>query len=107
MGFGCVIRDHSTKVLRVICGPLGICDSIKAKAMDLLLGLRELKKIGVIDCMVEDDSATIISWGLGKGDGSWCLASIIYEIRELISLLNCSITHVDRSQNELADKLAN
>lgn len=32
---------------------------------------------------------------------------MIYEIRELISSLSISLSHVDRSQNKLVDKLAN
>lgn len=71
--------------------PLGVCDSIKAEPMARLLGFGELKKLGVPNVFVEGDSQTIISWGMGKGNVSWCLAPIIYEIRELVSLLNCSL----------------
>lgn len=74
--------------------------------MGLLLGLRELKKIGVSNCFVDGDSAILKSWGMGRGDGSWCMAPIIYEIQELVSLMQCFLAYIERRQNELADKLA-
>lgn len=80
VGFGCVLRDHSDKVVRVISGPLGMCDSTTAEAMGLLFGLRELKQLGIKDCVVEGNSMTVIRWEYGKGDGSWCLAQIVNEI---------------------------
>lgn len=33
---------------------------------------------------MEGDSKTTIGWGLGMDEGSWQLASLIYEIRELV-----------------------
>lgn len=41
-GFGCVLHNHSSKVIRAICGPLEVCYSTKAEAMGLLFDLREL-----------------------------------------------------------------
>lgn len=71
------------------------------------MGLRKLKHLGLKDCEVEGDLAVIVSWGKGESVGSWCLASTIYKIRELMSLLVVSLSHVDGSQNELADKQIN
>lgn len=71
--FGCVVRDCTSSVIHVISGPLGICESTKAEAVGLFMGLRELKRMGVQDCMVEGDLAVVIGWSLGKGDGSWQL----------------------------------
>lgn len=48
-------------MIRASCGPLGICDFEKVKAMTLLFGLRELKKLGASECLVECDSGTVIS----------------------------------------------
>lgn len=78
VGFGCMIQDHYSKVIRVICGPLGICDSVKAEAMALLLGLTDLKKIKVLDCVI--DLTTIISWVQGRvmARGVWPLSSMRY-----------------------------
>lgn len=102
-GFGCIIRNNLADIIRAYCGPLGNCDSIKAEALALLLGLRELRRLGLAQCIVEGDSQTVISWGSGRGDISWHLAPIFYEIRELVLSLNCSLKHVDRCQNGLAD----
>lgn len=53
VGFGCVLRDHSSKVIRAIFGPLGVCDSSSVEAMSLLMGLRELNRLAVHGCLVE------------------------------------------------------
>lgn len=106
-GFGCIIQNNSSYIIRSYCGPLGNCDSIKAKAMALLLGLRELRRLGMVQCIVEGDSQTVISWGSGRGDISWRLAPIFYEIQKLVLSMKYSLKHVDRGQNGLADQLAN
>lgn len=105
--FGCVIRDHDHNMIRVICGPLGACNATQAESNGLLMGLREIKRLKLRGYEVEGDPAVVISWGKGTCMCSWELALIIYEIRELMSLLFISLVHVDRSRNELADKLAN
>lgn len=55
MGFKCVLRDHLGKVIRVLYGPLGECDSTSAKVMGLFMGLRELKRLVVSRYLVEGD----------------------------------------------------
>lgn len=60
-GFGCVVRNHSLCVIKACYGPLWTCGSIDVEVMALLFGLRELKKIGVPNCVVDGDSQTIIS----------------------------------------------
>lgn len=106
-GFGCVLWDHDHNVILVTYSLLGVCNAIKTKAISLLMGLREFDRFRLKGCKVEGDSAVVISWGLGNCIGSWDLVPIIYEIRELISVLSICLFHVDRSWNELADKLAN
>lgn len=55
------------------------------------------------------DSSTVINWGLDKGIGSWKLPPLLYEIRELSSLLGLRsvFEYVPRDSNLLADMLAN
>lgn len=79
--------------IRVICGPLVVCNSVKAVTLGLLFGLRELKAMGIRCCCVEGDCNMVIGWGSGKGNGSWTLAHFIYEIREFSSLLGASLVH--------------
>lgn len=62
-GFWCVIHNHNSNVIRVICGPLGVCDAIKAEAVNLLMGLREMRKLDLKNCLVEGDSKVVIGWG--------------------------------------------
>lgn len=61
------------------------------------MGLLELTKMDVCDCLVVGDSST------AKGMGSWQLAPLIYEIRDLSSFLRVSFVQVPRDQNPLAD----
>lgn len=75
-----MIRDHNSNVIRVICGPLGVCDSIKVEVVSLLMGLREMRKLELKNCLVEGDSKVVIGWHNGSGTGSWSLAPISYEI---------------------------
>lgn len=72
-----------------------------------LMGPRELRKMDVHACIVEGDSTNVVGWGLGKGGGSWKLAHILYEIRELSCILRVYYMHVLRTQNRLAYKLVN
>lgn len=69
-GFRCVLRDHLGKIIRVIYGPIGVCDSIMIEVMGLHMGLRELKRIGLYRCLGEGDFETVISWGMGQVLGS-------------------------------------
>lgn len=59
-GFGCVIRDCNGTIIQAICGPLGVCNSLKAEALGLLFGLHELKPMGVMACCVLGDSNVVI-----------------------------------------------
>lgn len=52
-GFGCVVRDSRSNVVRAFCGALGGCNLIKAEAMALLMGLREWQSMGAHGCIVE------------------------------------------------------
>lgn len=83
-GFGCAIRDHNGSTIRVICGPLSICNSVNAETLGFLFVLRELKAMGIMGYCVECDSNMVIGWELGKGNGLWHLAQFIYEIRECL-----------------------
>lgn len=71
IGFGCVIQDHNGIISRILYGPLEPCNSTKAETMTMLLGLRELKKMGLFECIVEGDSAVVIGWGQSKECKSW------------------------------------
>lgn len=73
VGFGCVLYDWYGHVIRVISGLLGVCDSTKVESMWLLVGLHEIKKLGIGGCIVERDSGVVIAWEKGKGERHWCV----------------------------------
>lgn len=91
-GFGCVISDHNHKIVKVIYGPLGICNAVQAEAYSVLMDLRELYRLQLKGCEVEGDSSMVISC-LGMSVGSCELAPVIYEIREIVSSLSLSLLH--------------
>lgn len=91
----------------VICGPIVSCNSTKAETLGLLMGLRELKKLGAHGSTAEGDSFTTIEWGKGIGEGSWKLEHFVNEIQDISCLLGFKLYHVLRVQSSLADKLAN
>lgn len=88
------------------CGPLGTCNSVKAVVTALQMGLRELRKMG-IQGTLKGDSSIVIGWALGMVERYWKFAPLLYEIKELETMLGVSIAHVLRDQNIMADKLAN
>lgn len=74
--------------------------------LGLLIGLSELKKIGISQACVEGDSKVVIEWRMGSWMGYWKYASFVHEIRDLVASLNISFSQVPRSQNSLVDKVA-
>lgn len=75
--------------------------------MGLLMGLCVLQKLGVSKVLIEGDFSSVIGWGWGLSLGSWRFAHFIHEIRDLLTTMDSSISHVPRSQNALVDSLAN
>lgn len=61
-GFGGIIRDENGQVVLTICGLLGEGDSTTAELLNLLYGLREIKKLGQHDSLAKGDSKVVISW---------------------------------------------
>lgn len=70
-------------VCKVLCGPLGHCNSTKAEAQSMLIGLKEFKKMKVFGCIIEGDSEVVIGWGQGKECLSWRMWRTVYEIMDI------------------------
>lgn len=81
----CIIRDWTRKVLHVVCGRIGNCDSLKVETEALLTGLWKLKRIKDRESVVEGDSSIVIGWCLGKGESSWQLTQLVHKIRDILS----------------------
>lgn len=82
-----MLKDYNGNVVHILFVPPRGSDSAKPKIIGLLMGLIELKSTRIEDCIVEGDSVVVIGWGLGKGNGSWKLAQLVYEVKELAILL--------------------
>lgn len=103
-----VFCDPRSQIIWVICGLVGSYDSTKDETIGLLMGLRELKKMRDCGSIVEGDSFTSIRRSKGNGGGcSWKLSHFVNEMREISSMLGIQLDHVIRTQNCMADKLAN
>lgn len=96
IGFGCVVRGCGSHITRVLGGPLAFS-----------WGFRNLKKWGFIMVLLWGDSVVVIGWELGRVIGSWKLSHLVYEIRELATLIGISFVYIPHDQNVLADKIAN
>lgn len=105
-GFGCIIRDFQGDIYYIRCGPIGYEDSTKVEVMGLIQGLRLIKDKGINNCIIEGDSATMVSWARGHARGPWKLNHLVREFRDFVSLLQVDIYQVPRSQNCLADRRA-
>lgn len=104
-GFGFVVRDDQGKLMFAVCVPLGICDSTQANLVSLLKGLLMLRLRGVRNCMVEEDSFTVISWAKGDAMGSWKLLHFLREVMHLVLELWAELVHIPHINNEVADSL--
>lgn len=91
-GFGCVICDHNGNISLVLSGLLEYCNSTRAETMGMLMGIRELKKLGASGAIIEGDSAVVIGWGNGKVCNSWELWNLVYEITKIASDIGCSFS---------------
>lgn len=48
----------------------------------------------------------VISWALGSGEGAWMWKHFIYEIQAIVKEMDIVLSHIARSQNGEADRLA-
>lgn len=72
----------------------------------MLMGSRELCKIGAHNAIIEGDSFSAIRWGPGKSCYPWKLADWVGEIHHIADQLGCQFNHISRGENEIADDFA-
>ena len=74
-GIGGVIRDSFGNVVRRFCGPMDTSDANEVEMYALLIGCRELLKLGGLAAIVDGDSFSAIQWGSRKTSCPWRLAN--------------------------------
>ena len=75
-----MIRDWNGNVIRNFSGPVGSTDANEAKVYALLIGCRELERIGRSHPIIEGDSFSTIQWAFGKAIYPWRIAHWVNEV---------------------------
>lgn len=108
-GIGVVLRDESGRVVGEIARGIGSATNNVAEYTALIEGLKLALDEGVTDVDVHMDSELVVS----QVTGAWKIKSdslrrLAVEARRLLERFeNFEITHVRRTRNADADKLAN
>ncbi len=108
-GIGAVIRDEQGGVIAQISQPIGIATNNQAEYRAVIAALKEALRSGARKADIRLDSELIVRQISGryrvKNAG---LKSLFQEVKRLTGRLEVfTITHVPRSQNVEADRLAN
>ncbi len=108
-GAGAVLVDETGKIVATVRRSLGHCTNNIAEYRALILGLEEAlkKRYGRLNIFL--DSELLVNQIKGsykvKNEN---LKILMFEVRKLLSYFDSyKIEHIDRSQNHMADKLAN
>lgn len=108
-GAGAVLVDESGNIFATIKKSLGLCTNNIAEYKALIMGLEEALKRKCRRLHIFLDSELLVNQINGqykvKNEN---LKILMRDVRKLLSYLdNYTIKHIDRSQNHLADHLAN
>jgi ribonuclease HI len=108
-GAGAVLVDETGEIVATVRRSLGYCTNNIAEYRALILGLEEAlkKRYGRLNIFL--DSELLVNQIKGsykvKNEN---LKILMFEVRKLLSYFDSyKIEHIDRSQNHMADKLAN
>ena len=108
-GAGAVIQDREGNVINEKKAYLGISTNNAAEYMGLILGLKEVLKLGGTIVHIFSDSELMVK----QLEGNYRVKSknlmVLYnEVKELLkNFVGYDINHIDRGKNHHADKLAN
>ena len=105
-GIGGVIRNWMGDVVRSYSGPVDALDANEAEVYALLLGCRELAKLGGSYPIIEGDSFSTIQWASGKASYPWRIADWVEEVQDIAKKIGVSFCHILREANSKADGLA-
>ena len=105
-GIGGVIRNWMGDVVRSYSGPVDALDANEAEVYALLLGCRELEKLGGAYLIIEGDSFSTIQWASSKASYPWRIAAWVEEVQDSSKKIGASFCHILWEANSMADGLA-
>lgn len=101
-----MVQDHQGSIILTKGSPIAIIDAMEAEMCGFLATFHILKEENWLECFVEGNSQSVISWGSGRSKGSWRLSHLICEAKCIVRDFKVVVSHIPRSQNDLVDMLA-
>ena len=106
-GAGMILRNSSGEIIFSACRALFSCrDALEAELCTCMEGLSSSIQRSDLPIAIEVDSAMVVGMITGGGMNRSAYASLVNEIRYLLTFRQSCITHVSRSQNKASDSLA-
>ncbi|KAG9449628.1 hypothetical protein H6P81_009593 [Aristolochia fimbriata] len=104
-GIGGTLSDSTGQHIMFYSGPAGIATCNEAESQALLTRLKLFNQLFQGPLQVQGDSALAISWAKGAPP-PWKLKRVYDEIHDLMQGQQLDWTHIPRSANSMADRLA-
>lgn len=106
-GFGGVFREERGHWVIGFYGRLEDCTSLEAELWGIFRGLEMVKSQNMEALEIDSDSASAIALIKGDGPVNSPQLVLIQECRALLEATGCTLNHIYREGNQVADKLAN
>lgn len=84
----------------------GTLSNMVAESRALLDGLHLAQKLGIKNVMIESDSQVLVNWLRSGVCTLWFMWDFWEKIKELYCLLECSVSHIFREANMVANYIA-
>ncbi|XP_019431188.1 PREDICTED: uncharacterized protein LOC109338411 [Lupinus angustifolius] len=104
---GALFRNHRGDFLGGFADFFGIHDALNAELLSAILAINLAHKKGWFSIWLESDSALVVEIFKGKAMVPWKLINKWDQCKDLLSSMNCIVSHIYREGNSCADKLAN
>ncbi|KAL0926337.1 hypothetical protein M5K25_002555 [Dendrobium thyrsiflorum] len=110
-GIGCggIIRDDKGNLVVAFAEPLATCSVVKAELFAILKGIKLCFSRDIYNIWIEVDAISTIHFLMQNSSNvvKHDLFYLIREIKHLLNMANCNMSHVYREGNACADWLAN
>ena len=104
---GMVLRDEKSSIIFSACRALFSCrDTLEAELCACMEGLFLAIQRSELSIIVEMDSVVAVKLIQAREQDRSVYASVVKEIRHLMGLRECCITHIYRTQNKVRHNLA-